>query len=81
LGTLAAYWTLSNIQVIVDFLSFIQGHNAFNQAFFGESLPNKMSNEALSMVWIATSIVSLLAGLIPALKASSMKPTEILRSE
>jgi lipoprotein-releasing system permease protein len=81
LGTLAAYWTLSNIQVIVDFLSFIQGHNAFNQAFFGESLPNKMSNEALSMVWIATSILSLLAGLIPALKASSMKPTEILRSE
>jgi lipoprotein-releasing system permease protein len=81
IGTLAAFWTLHNIDVIVNFLSFIQGHEAFKAAYFGDSLPNTMSSNALSMVWIATAIISLLAGLVPAIKASSMKPTAILRSE
>lgn len=80
-GTVAAYWTLSNIHLIVNFLSFIQGHEAFNQLFFGDTLPSSMSPEALTMVWIATLCISILAGLIPAIKASSMKPTAILRSE
>ena len=80
-GTAAAFWTLDNIDVIVKFLSYIQGHDAFKAAYFGDSLPNVMSSDALTMVWIATAIISLLAGLVPAIKASSMKPTAILRSE
>lgn len=81
IGTMAAFWTLNNIQLLIDFLSALQGHNAFNTAFFGDKLPNAMSHTALIMVWTATTIISLLAGLIPALKASSLKPTAILRSE
>lgn len=81
IGTLTAFWTLDNIHIIVDVLSYIQGHDAFKAAYFGDSLPNTMSSNALSMVWVATAMISLLAGLVPAIKASSMKPTEILRSE
>lgn len=79
LGTLAAMITLKNFEVLAHFLSTIQGHNAFNATFFGDTLPSELSQQALGLVLIATSIISLVAGLIPALKASVMKPSDILR--
>lgn len=81
LGTFAAFLTLQNLQSLVDLLSAMQGHNAFNAAFYGDSLPNQMSAGALKMVWMATSFISLLAGLVPAIKASRLKPAAILRAE
>lgn len=79
-GTLAIF-TLKNLNGLVNFLSAIQGHQAFNPAFFGNSLPNQLSGEALTFVLIATPILSLLAGLIPAIKASRIRPSSVLRSE
>lgn len=81
IGTLAAILTLHNIDVVVSFLSFLQGHEAFNTVFYGKSLPNQLSNHALIFILIATPIISLLAGLVPALKATRLHPSQILRSE
>lgn len=81
LGIFAAVFTLQHLDVLVSFLSAIQGHDAFNAAFFGDVLPNQLSWNALWFVAIVTPIVSIVAGLIPALKATRMKTSIILRSE
>ena len=81
IGTAAALLTIHNIDVVVHFLSFLQGHEAFNAVFYGKSLPSELSERALMFILIATPIISLLAGLVPALKASKVHPSKILRSE
>lgn len=80
-GSLAAALTLHHLDALVSILSSLQGHAAFNPAFFGQSLPNQLSKEALVFVLIATPILSLAAGLIPAIKASRIHPSSTLRSE
>jgi lipoprotein-releasing system permease protein len=81
LGILLALLTLHNIDFVVKILSLLQGHDAFNALFFGQSLPNALSNRALYFVLIATPLISLLAGLIPAIKACRLQPSQILRAE
>lgn len=81
LGANLAIFTLRHLDVLVSFLSALQGHAAFNPAFFGQTLPNQLSTEALLFVLIVTPILSLAAGLIPALKASRIRPSSVLRSE
>jgi len=81
IGVVAAILTLHNLDSLVHALSFLQGHDAFNAAFYGKSLPNTLSHNALLFVFIATPVISLLAGVAPALKASRLRPSEILRSE
>ncbi len=81
LGTLAALFTLRHLDVLVNFLSFIQGHSAFNAAFFGDKLPNILSWDAFLFVAITTPIIALVAGLIPAIKACKLHPSSILRGD
>jgi len=81
IGVGLAIFTLNHLDSLVHFLSAIQGHNAFNPAFFGQTLPNELSTQALLFVLIATPILSLAAGLIPAIKASRIRPSTVLRSE
>lgn len=81
IGILLALLTLHNIDFVVKILSLLQGHEAFNALFFGQSLPNTLSAKALYFVLIATPLISLLAGLIPAIKASRLQPSQILRAE
>lgn len=80
-GGALALFTLKHLGGLVAFLSALQGHQAFNPAFFGQTLPNELSHEAILFVLIATPILSLLAGLIPAMKASRIRPSCVLRSE
>jgi lipoprotein-releasing system permease protein len=80
-GGLFALFTLRNLSSLVSFLSSIQGRSAFNPAFFGQSLPNSLSLDALLFVLLATPLLSLIAGLIPAIKASKIRPSQVLRSE
>jgi lipoprotein-releasing system permease protein len=80
-GSLAAVLTLHHIDGLVSILSALQGRAAFNPAFFGQSLPNQLSFEALLFVLIATPLLSFAAGIIPALKASRIKTADALRSE
>ncbi len=81
IGTIAAILTLHYLKSLVSFLSFLQGHEAFQAAFYGSQLPNQLSYGALLFVIVATLIISLLAGTIPAIKAVRIRPSEILRAE
>jgi lipoprotein-releasing system permease protein len=81
IGTAAALYTLHHIDSLVGLLSMIQGHDAFNAAFYGKSLPNELSRHAVIFVLIATPLISLCAGLVPAIKACRLRPSAILRSE
>jgi lipoprotein-releasing system permease protein len=80
-GVGTALLTLKNLDKLVQFLSFLQGHDAFNAVFFGSSLPQTLSFQALLFVLVITPILSLIAGLIPAWKACRLSPSAILRSE
>lgn len=81
IGISLAILTLRHLDLLVYFLSSIQGHTAFNPIFYGESLPNEVSLEALLYVMSATVLISLLSGLVPAIKASMLRPSTILRAE
>jgi lipoprotein-releasing system permease protein len=81
LGGSLALFTLKHLNHLVSFLSALQGHQAFNPAFFGKTLPNEVSMEAVYFVLIVTPLLSLIAGLIPALKASRIRPSSVLRAE
>ncbi|MBI5346923.1 MAG: ABC transporter permease [Chlamydiae bacterium] len=80
IGIGAAIFTLRHLDILVKFLSLIQGHEAFNANFFGSSLPNQLSFEALLFVIIVTPLISLIAALVPAMKAAKLHPSNILRS-
>ena len=81
IGIGAALITLHNIDGVVNLLSWIQGHDAFQTAFYGSSLPNQLSQGALLFILIATPLISLCAGLVPALKACRQSPSSTLRAE
>lgn len=81
IGIFLAVITLHNLTAIVNLLSRLQGHEMFNPAFYGETLPNEVSIEALAFVMIMTATISLIAGIVPAVKACLVRPSEILRAE
>lgn len=80
-GTILAVLTLHNLQSLVEFIGHVQGYDMFNSHFYGDILPNTVSIEALLFVIAATSFISLIAGIVPALKAGMIRPSSILRSE
>ena len=80
-GTLFALFTLKNLSLVVSFLSKIQGHQAFQPAFFGDTLPNSLSIEAFTFILIATPLLSIVAALIPAIKAARLHCSQTLRSD
>lgn len=81
MGILLAYLTLQNIDIIVSFLSYVQGRAAFNPLFYGQHLPSHLSTDALIFLLVCTPILSLIASLVPATMAMRLSTTDILRSE
>ncbi len=81
IGTLGAFLTLRHLQRLIEWISWIQGYDMFNPVFYGEVMPSEMSGEAFSFVFIATVLISLLAGIVPAVKASLLRPSATLRAE
>lgn len=79
-GILASFVTLRYINELVYFLGYLQGHDLFNPVFYGHTLPAELSYEALSFVIAATALISLLAGIVPAVKACAIRPANILRN-
>lgn len=80
IGILAAIITLQNLDALVGLLSKLQGHQMFSAHYYGQVLPHELSYEALSFVLLATVFISLLAGIVPAIKACLLRPSQILRS-
>lgn len=81
IGVTSAIFTLKHIDLLAHMLSSIQGHDAFLPAFYGSTLPSTLSSSAVFFIFIVTPILALLSGLIPALKASRLCPSTVLRSE
>lgn len=81
IGILAAVLTLRYVNELVALMSHLQGHDLFNPIFYGKTLPTELSLEALMFVIMTTVVISLLAGIVPAFKASMMRPSAILRAE
>lgn len=81
IGILAATLTLRYINELVALISKVQGYDLFNPIFYGNTLPSELSVEALAFVVGTTAFISLLAGIVPAVKASMLRPSTILRSE
>jgi lipoprotein-releasing system permease protein len=81
LGSIAAFFTMQHIDSLVGLLSFLQGHDALHESFYGNSLPTTLSSQAVLFVAISTPILSVFAGLVPAIKACRLKPAETLRSQ
>ncbi len=80
IGILGAILTLRYLNVLIGWLSRLQGHDMFNASFYGQVLPHELSFEALSFVLAATVFISLLAGIVPAIKACLLRPSQILRT-
>jgi lipoprotein-releasing system permease protein len=80
IGITVAIVTLNYLDVLVGWLSRIQGHEMFSSSLYGQFLPSELSFEALAFVLGATVLISLLAGIVPAVKACLLKPSQILRS-
>jgi len=78
LGTTAALFTLRNLDTLLVFLSKIQGKTPL---IFHQTLSKELSAEALFFTLLATPILSLFAALLPALKASRIRASTVLRSE
>jgi len=81
IGIFTAMLTLRYINELVAFIGQLQGHDLFNPVFYGNTLPSELSVEALTFVVITTAFISLLAGVVPAVKASMLRPSAILRAE
>ncbi len=80
LGIAGAILTLRHLDLLFALLSRWQGHEMFNIQLYGQVIPQELSIEALSFVIIITVSISLFAGLIPAIKASLLRPSQVLRS-
>lgn len=81
LGIAFALLTLAYIDELVAFLGHLQGHQLLNPLFYGTSLPNEVSGSAMFFVVATTAFISLLAGIVPALKACWMKPSALLKGQ
>ncbi len=80
LGITLAIFTLSHLDALVHLLSFMQGHEMFSSNLYGHALPSELSYEALLFVLFSTLLISLLAGIVPAVKACLVRPSTTLRS-
>lgn len=81
LGIGLAIFTLHHLNTLIQFIGKVQGYELFNPHFYGEQLPTELSVDALIFVSAATAAISLLSGLVPAIKAACVKPSEALKSE
>ncbi|MFT6106097.1 MAG: lipoprotein-releasing system permease protein [Rickettsiales bacterium] len=81
-GTLIGVTFSMNIQNIKEFLESLTGAQLFNPAiYFLSQLPSKIFVSDVVIITIMALILSFLATIYPALKASKANPADILRYE
>ncbi len=81
IGSIAAYWTVKNLSTLLYCLGQLQGFDVLNAAFYGTQLPTDVSTFSFVFVIIATGILSMISGLVPAIRACRQNTSEALRSE
>ena len=79
LGISLSIITLANLDYLVNFMSWLQGSEMFNENLYGKALPNSLSLKALTFIFIATTLTSLVTAIIPAIKACLVKPSVSLK--
>lgn len=81
LGTIFAMLTLKNLSCIAKGLSYIQGREAFNTTFFGQTLPQELHMPTAAWLAVGTIILATVSGALPARYVSNMSVSDILKSE
>lgn len=80
-GSICAYFTVKNLPLLLKGLGKLQGFDVLNTAFFGEEIPTELSHSTFLYVVGMAAVISMIAALIPAIKASRQNTQDALRSE
>ena len=80
-GVITAYFTVKNLPYLLDFLGRLQGFDVLNASYFGTQIPTEVSAYSVFLVMITTVLISTLAGIVAAFKASRQNTSEALRAE
>jgi len=81
LGAILSYITVKNMNELLAFIGKLQGFEVLNASFYGSTVPTDVSLRAMVLVIGVTAIISTLAGLIAAIKASRQNTSDALRTE
>ncbi|WP_139414595.1 ABC transporter permease [Chlamydia abortus] len=80
-GTALSILTMKNLSIITRSLSYLQGREAFNSTFFGQSLPQEIHVPTIFMLGVGTLVLAAISGLLPAKKVAKMHISDILKAE
>lgn len=81
IGTLLAMITLKNLHWITKGLSYLQGREAFNSAFFGEALPQECYYPFVGALALGTICLAIVSGIIPVRQIAKMSISDILKAD
>lgn len=81
LGTALAGLTLKYLTQITQWLSYLQGREVFQSAFFGQTLPQEFHTPTLVLLGIGTLVLAAISGALPARQIAKMHVADILKTE
>lgn len=79
IGGIAAIFTIKNLQTLLDILGKAQGFDVLNKSLYGDVIPTEVNASSFVFVVVVTAIISTIAALVPAIKASRQNTAEALR--
>lgn len=81
IGIFLAIITLNHLNTITHWISYLQGRDAFNPAFFGHNLPKECHIPFVCYLALGAICLAIISGIIPAKKIAKMSVTDILKSD
>lgn len=81
IGTTTAWLTMKNLDIILNFLGNIQGHEVLSSVFYGSIIPNSLSPSATIFTISSTLLIATLSGLLASLSAVRVNVSQALRGE
>jgi lipoprotein-releasing system permease protein len=80
IGISLAQITLTNLDLLIQYISYLQGSPLLNPIYYGKTLPNTMSPHAVKMVLMGNTTLALLGSCLAAWQTSRLNPADIFRS-